>query len=92
MTSDPKASTHRLDILADPSTWADGESRISLVDRVAANRKALLQHLADLTEVIAADGGPAAEGIDPDELARIRTAALRLAAAADTALIDPVFS
>jgi hypothetical protein len=82
MTSDP-TGTHDLSVLADPSAWADGRS---LHDRAAANRKALLRQLAELAEVIAAEGGPAAEGIEPGELARIRSAALHLAAVTDAAL------
>jgi hypothetical protein len=79
---------HRSAILADSASWSG--PRPSLTERAAANRRDLLGHLDALTGVLAAPNGPAEEGIDAGELARIRTAALRLAAAADAALTSEV--
>lgn len=75
---------HRFVILADSAAWSG--PRTSLLQRAAANRRDLLAHLDELTAALAAPGGPAGEGIDAGELASIRSAALRLAAAAETAL------
>ena len=75
---------HRFAILADSHAWSG--PRASLIERAAANRRDLLAHLDELSIVLAAPGGPAGEGIDAGELARIRSAALSLAAAAHTAL------
>lgn len=75
---------HRFAILADSAAWSG--PRTSLLERAAANRRDLLAHLDELCTAISAPDGAAGEGIDAGELARIRSAALRLAAAADTAL------
>ncbi len=73
---------HRFDILADSSSWSG--PRTSLTERAAAARRTVLEQLRELTEMLTA-GGAAEEGITAAELAQIRSAALRLAAAADTA-------
>lgn len=83
-STSPAGERHRFAILADSASWSG--PRTSLIERAAENRRALLAQLDELAAAIAAPDGPAGEGIDPGELARIRTAALRLAAAADTAL------
>ena len=72
---------HRFDILGDSASWG---RRTSIAEQTAAARRNLLGQLQELTEMLAA-GGAAEEGITAAEIIQIRTAALRLAAAADTA-------
>lgn len=81
--TNPQPRPDRFAILADPAGIGP---QVPLAERAAAARRALLDQLGELTAILAAPDGPTAEGVDVDELARIRSAALRLAAAADAAL------
>ncbi|GGL17752.1 hypothetical protein [Mangrovihabitans endophyticus] len=76
-----QSTPNRHEILRDYQSWG---GRTSLAEQAATARRNLLGQLRDLTAVLAA-GGAAEEGITAAELEQIRSAALRLAAAADTA-------
>ena len=82
----PAGERHRFAILADQGSWAG--PRTSLAERAAAARRELLGQLDAVTAILTTPAGLADEGIDPIELARLRTAGLRLAAAADAALSE----